>query len=234
MTSDESAKAVQEVAKTTRDVLPLVKQFGEWVGRLIGGPAEQGIGIVTDHLVYVRWERKQRLMKRADELMKEQGMVGPTRPVTPKVAIPLLQAATLEENNDLQDRWARLLVNAARMDSTADVTRALVTILSDFGPMEANLLDALVSAPPNAKTHGGFVATRYLPEAFVDDVGRITSESEREPPREVAIALWNLVRLGCVVTADSWGGGATITMVKPSALGEALVSACTLPDRKST
>lgn len=59
---EESAKAVQKIAKTT-------------------GKA------VEDRLRYMRWERQIRLMKRAEEFMREIGLSGLTRALPLKFAV---------------------------------------------------------------------------------------------------------------------------------------------------
>ena len=143
----ETAKAAQEVAKATSKGIDAGRELGGFFARFIGGPIEQASDIVEDKLRYLRWERQVRLMKRAEEFLEQQGLQAPTRSVPMKVAIPILEAASMEENDELQDIWARLLVNAADADSGADVTRSFVTVLQDFGPLEAQLLQAVHDAP---------------------------------------------------------------------------------------
>ena len=109
----ETAKAVQEVAKTTGKAIDAGEKFGGFISRYIAGSIEQGTGIFEDKLKYMRWERQVRLMQRAEQLLKETGLSQPTRAIPLKLAIPLLEAASLEDDDYLQDLWARLLVNAA-------------------------------------------------------------------------------------------------------------------------
>ena len=71
---NQEVKAVTEVAKTTGKVLDAVHGLGEFVASFIGGPLEQASGIAEDRLKYFRWERKIRMMRRADEFMKEQDL----------------------------------------------------------------------------------------------------------------------------------------------------------------
>ena len=224
---NQEMKAVTEVAKTTGKALDTVQGLGEFVARFIGGPLEQASGIAEDRLKYSRWERQIRMMKRADEFMKEQGLEMPSRPVPMKVAIPLFQAAFLEEDNDLQDMWGRLLVNAGDAESGADVTRAFVDILESFGLLDAQVLQAIYDAPTDV-CPGGVVITTCLPSAYLDP-GDV-----REPglPSEpVQLALWNLRRLGCIDSADTWNSIVGIDRVKITALGKALIRACTLRDK---
>ena len=97
----ESAKAVQETAKATGKAIDASRDFGTFVARFIGGPLERASWIVEDKLRYMRWERQARLMKRAQEFLEDVGLSEPTRAVSMKVAIPLFQAASLEEDDSL-------------------------------------------------------------------------------------------------------------------------------------
>jgi hypothetical protein len=109
----ETAKATQEVAKTTAKAIGAAEKLGQFVAKYIHGSLEQGMGIVHDKLLYMRWERQQRYIAKAQEYLKTLNLSAPTRPVPMQLAIPLLQGASLEESNEIQDRWAKLLVNAA-------------------------------------------------------------------------------------------------------------------------
>src|SRR2546422_2456255 len=113
MHSDEDSKAVRAVAEATGKVVDAAREFGGFIGKYIGGPLEQGVGIFEDKLRYMRWERQQRLMAQAGKYLAANGMSAPTRKIPMKVAIPLLQGASIEDDDDFQDRWAKLLVNAA-------------------------------------------------------------------------------------------------------------------------
>ena len=113
----ETAKAVQEVAKTTGKAIDAGKEFGGFISRYIAGSIEQGMGIFEDKLKYIRWERQVRFMRRANQLMKQLGLTQPTRPIPLKLALPLFEAASLEDDDYLQDLWARLLVNAANAET---------------------------------------------------------------------------------------------------------------------
>ena len=58
----ETAKAAQEVAKTTGKGIDAGLELGGFFARFTGGPLEQASGIVEDKLRYMRWERQVRLM----------------------------------------------------------------------------------------------------------------------------------------------------------------------------
>lgn len=221
----ESAKAAQEIAKTTGKVIDASQTFGGFISRYISGPLEQGVGIFEDKLKYMRWERQARLMKRADEFWLSQGLGGPTKAIPLKLAVPLFQAASLEDDDDLQDRWARLLVNGANVDSGVDLQRAYIDILERLTPLEAMILDKIYSLPCENPGHVGIV-TEGLPETVALLDGKKTKQMQ-EPKEEVKLALANLSRLGCLAFPSTWDGGEIFTHVCPTLMGQSFVRACT-------
>ncbi len=222
---DESVKAAQEIAKTGCKGIDAVRALGEFVAKFIDGPLEKASGIVEDHLRYVRWERQIRLTNRVEKFLQERGLDAPTRAVPIKVAIPLFQAAWVEENDELQDMWARLLASAADARSDVEVTRGLVSVLQDLGPMEARVLESIYDAPPELSPNG-VVTTECLPEGHKLP-GKSENSDAKLPREEVQIALWHLKRLGCIDSAGTWDSITGIARVRLTELGRTLVHACT-------
>jgi hypothetical protein len=218
----ESAKAVQEVAKTTGQAI----QFAEFIVKFIACPLEEGIGIFHDKLKYMRWERQVRFRKRSEDLLNELGLSNPSRPVPMKIAIPLIWAASLEEDDDLQDRWAKLLVNAGNANSGVVVKRSYISILEDLSPMDAKILEKICSV--------GLIDEAILTYKLPDEA--VISQSDNfdaEPSQDVQLSLSNLMRLGCITSAMYLGGRLNLAEVQPTLLGCCLVEACTLQNKKN-
>jgi hypothetical protein len=64
---------------------------------------------------------------------------------------PLLESASLQEDDELQERWANLLANAADPRKGSPVTPAFIAILKDLSPREVKFLDALFKAAKGVK-----------------------------------------------------------------------------------
>ena len=227
MHSDEDSKAVRAVAEAAGKVVDAAREFGGFIGKYVGGPLEQGIGIFEDKLWYMRWERQQRLMAKAKQFLAANEMSGPTRRISMKVAIPLLQGASLEEDDELQDRWAKLLVNAADEDSGIDVSRIYITILERITRFEAQVLDKIYSVPKEKANKG--IWTRDLPDAVILDPNK-DEDMSLAPQLEVALA--NLAQLYLITGALFWGGGQGLTCVHQTRLGQAFIDACKLRSEK--
>lgn len=224
----ESAKAVQEVAKTGGKAIDAGRELGGFVSRFIEGPLEQGMGIVEDRLRFMRWERKLRLMARANQLMQEHGIQGPSRPLPLKLVVPLLEGASMEDDDYLQDLWARLLVNAADAESGVDLQRAYISILEGITPLEAKILESVYSVPETINSQHNGIYTSPLP----GDTSEVTDEGRANmpaPSSDIQLALANLVRLGCITWAKSFGGGEVYGAVHPTLLGKRFVEACRVP-----
>ena len=219
-TAVEVANAAREVARTGSEALAVAEKVGAFLSAIVEGPLEQLSGIVTDRLKYVRWERSVRLVDRAQAFMDQRGGRMVPRQVPLNVAIPVFEAASLEEDDHLQDVWAALLVNAADASSGVEIKRAFVSILQDFSAMEVQLLQAIYDAPGET----GVVWTSGLPDCYAGPDE--DSENPKLPEVPVQIGLWQLMRLGCITEGGTWGSIAGIQGVRITALGRALVEAC--------
>lgn len=137
----ESAKAVQEVAKTSNTALGIVKDFGGFVSRIIGEPIDEAVGMLTDKLRYSRWERRQRLIERSKQFIEERDIKGELKPVTPKIALPIIENASLEDNDELQDLWARLIASSVDPNFDGTLRTAFIDILKQLEVIDVHILN---------------------------------------------------------------------------------------------
>jgi hypothetical protein len=72
-------------------------------------------------------------------MLKEAG-ISP-QAVPPRLFLPILEAASIEDDEDLHTRWAALLANAATSPDL--VHPSYIEVLKQLTPVEARLLDAL-------------------------------------------------------------------------------------------
>jgi hypothetical protein len=221
----EEAKAVKEVAKTAGKAIDASREVGGFISKFIAGPLEQGLGIFEDKLKYMRWELQVAFMDKVNKKMAELGLKGPTQPVPMKITIPLLQAASMEDDDNLQELWANLLVNAADKDSGVEVHRNHITILQDLTSFDARILQKAYSAKVE---YGVSIGVWALPEELF--VMEPSDKTKRKQPKEdVALAIENLCRLRLLQSAV-WAAAESIGAVYQTRLGRHLYKACT--DRK--
>lgn len=222
----ESAKAAQEVAIITGKAIDAGQQFGGFISRFISGPLEQGVGIFEDKLKYMRWERQARLMIRANDFLISIGADTPSKPIPLKLAVPLFQAASLEDDDYLQDLWAKLLVNSSIAGSQIELNRTYIDILERLSHLEAKILSAIYSLPED-EIKNKSILTAQLPDAveFEDENDK---KEPIQPNKEVTLALASLSRLGCISLPTTWDGGELFSTIYPAVLGRSFVEACTL------
>lgn len=223
----ETAKATQELAKTSGQAIESANKFGAFIARFISGSLEQGMGIFEDKLKYMRWENQQKLMNRAEKFMRENGLREPTKPLPMKFAIPLFQSASLEEDSELRDLWAKLLVNSSTEASGVSLKRIYIDILERLSPLEAQILSAIYSLEEIEELQHRGVLTSELPQKALP----ATEEGKNQaidPSDDVKLALANLANIGCINTVRTRGGGEAFERVNPTVLGKSFYEACTL------
>jgi hypothetical protein len=100
---------------------PAATEAGEWL---------------ADRIRVLRYCNIQNVLMKAKAKL-DKANVDPL-PISSKILFPLLEAAALEDENDMIDRWANLLATAA---SENGVLPSFVTILANLSPAEAQVLD---------------------------------------------------------------------------------------------
>ncbi len=231
----EMSKATQEVAKTASKAIEVAEKFGTFISKYIGCPLEQAVGIFEDKLRYIRWERQERLFLRAQEFMTQEGIVQPSRPIPLKFALPLFSAASIEEDNDLQDVWAKLLVNFTNETSNIEPSRMYIDLLERLSSLEIWIISKIYLNNYDEILHNG-VATRELPNNVIitppNPSTAVLEAMNIEPSVGVKIALANLDRLGLISVSRTLGGGQHFGSLNPTFLGNLFYEACTLPSGK--
>ena len=81
----------------------------------------------------------QEVLTKAQSMMRETGVQ--PEPVLMKTVVPLLQYASLEEDEYLREKWAAMLANAAV--PSGKVRASFAEVLRQLRPQEAAFLDAL-------------------------------------------------------------------------------------------
>jgi len=138
----ESAKAVQEVAKTTGQAISTVDRIGRFFSRIMNESIDATCGMLADTLKFKRWERQLGLIDKAERIIINKKFSDKMRPISPKLALPIFQYASLEEDESLHDIWANLLVTA--LDPSCQIPRsAFIDIIRYLEPVDVKILNFL-------------------------------------------------------------------------------------------
>lgn len=142
---EESAKAVQEIAKTTSKGIEATEKLGGFLAKYVNEPFETLTGMLSDKLHFMRWERQLRFTDRAKEKIKERNLENNFRIVPPKLALPIIENASLEENDELQDLWANLLVSTLDPNFDRTLRTAFIDILKQLEIVDVHVLNLVYS-----------------------------------------------------------------------------------------
>jgi hypothetical protein len=88
-----------------------------------------------------------KMFQKTQRMLKESGL--PAQPVPPRLFLPMLDAASIESDEDLHTKWSALLANAA--SSPDKVHPSFIEILKQLTPDDARFLDRLYVATTGKK-----------------------------------------------------------------------------------
>ena len=159
------AEAIKAVAETSGKVIDALSDLG----RVVKGPVEDLVGIVSDRVKFARWKGRQRLLADAEEVMRQKNLPAPTRELPLNFAVPLLTSGILEEDDDLRKVWARLLVNAGDASTPMELRTAYVEILRGMSSFDVSNLAALAELTASVSYKG--YADFQLPTSILSERG---------------------------------------------------------------
>jgi len=101
--------------------------------------------MITDKLRFVRWKRLANMADEVNAILVQKGITA-TRAIPPKIALPLIEQASLEEDPDLQTLWNHLLANAMDPSFNDEIRYGFIDMIKNITGMEAALLNTLYDA----------------------------------------------------------------------------------------
>ena len=114
----------------------IVKSFLE----KIAGPSAKEVGMLFQDKVRLhRFKNQTRMLGKAHSMLISAGIEPSTIPL--KTLLPLLEGASLEENEELSTKWAALLANAANLEESKQIHPSFMQILGQLSFQDAKLLD---------------------------------------------------------------------------------------------
>lgn len=106
------------------------------------GPAADEIGqILQDKVRAYRAKNLTNVLHKTQDKILTSGQSVSAVPT--KLLLPLIEGASLEDDDDLSEKWAGLLASAAAIDSQRSFHPSFPKILSEMTALEAILLDQL-------------------------------------------------------------------------------------------
>ncbi len=156
----EGAKAVQEVAKTTSKALDAAQAGGAYLARMLGTALEDAVGLLGgDLLRQYRIRNWYRISQKTFDKLGQRG-VEQVEPLSAKVIVPLLEAASNESDETLQEMWAELLANAMDPNKDTSLQHIFIEALMQMEPIDALVFRAMAEKAANEALNSQDLAER--------------------------------------------------------------------------
>jgi hypothetical protein len=134
----EIIKAAPEIA-TGLTAVGAAIPFTAVVKRILGPAADEVAEMWRDQIRLYRYGRQLKCIEKAEKMAQEAGFTA--QAVPPKILFPLLEGASMEEDETLHDMWAALLANASSPANADKVRPGFIAMLKHMSPDEAGLLN---------------------------------------------------------------------------------------------
>jgi hypothetical protein len=172
--SEAASQALQTGGEILRKIAgPLAEEMGE------------SMGVVARHY---RYKLALKMFKKTERMLIDAG-ISP-HAVPPRLFLPIVENASMQDDEDIHTRWAALLANAAATPDS--VHPAYIEVLRQLSPKDAKLLDELYDSCVSKRHRKVQPWVTVLTAA---DRGRRLAAGEN--PQE---QFDNLIRLGLIAT----------------------------------
>ena len=133
---------ISETKKTAKKVQELAEKSGRFISDITGGGLrELGEGF-HDWASYFRMRNLISIQDKVEEIINERQHQGKSTPIPPRLAISLVNEASLEDSSVVQDLWAHLIANAMNPESSIQVHPAFVNVVKQLEPDEATIINS--------------------------------------------------------------------------------------------
>src|ERR1700722_7753996 len=140
MDPDQIIKAAPELLKHGAELVGALK-LSEITKAILGPATGEFAERVKDEIRLYRFGRQLELLKKAEKMVQDAGFTPKAVPI--KLLFPLLEGASLEENDDLHTMWAALLANAGDPSRRTISQPAYADILKQLTADQAMFLELL-------------------------------------------------------------------------------------------
>jgi hypothetical protein len=96
--------------------------------------------MITDKLRFIRWKRLVSMANEVNNILAQRG-IKYSRAVPPKIALPIIEEASLEDKPELQFLWNHLLANAMDPSFNDEIRYGFIDMIKNITGIEANLLE---------------------------------------------------------------------------------------------
>lgn len=189
-------KEINIKSSTIEKGLELAKTFVE---KLISPTAEEVGLLVSDNIRYFRFKNQIKILLKAKKYVEAKGIS--IKSIPPKILVPLIENASLEEDEELQDKWAKMIVNLS--DSETNLQNQIFPyILSQLSLNEFKSLEELYESERVFLRKKTSISEREPSDFYSDEEMGVIKEIEEVEQNgfivfsNLSYELSNLERLG--------------------------------------
>jgi len=115
-----------------------------FVEKILADPFIEGTGIFTDKVKYWRFKNQIKIILKAKSFLKSKGIETPKK-IPIKDLTTLLEYASFEEEEKMQENWANLLANSLNPKNTFNATHIFSQVLNQISFEEIQILKYMLS-----------------------------------------------------------------------------------------
>lgn len=156
--NEESAKAVQEVAKTGHKALEVAEKSGGWFAQFFEGGMRHLGAAFEDSMQGFRIRNRAKVLEKTHTELSRHGLLDNYRTLENRIAGPLIEAISLEDDETLQDVWARFIRNSSDPEKPK-ANRTLIEVIKNLEPVDWPLIERLFSAGEKALNWSDLAST---------------------------------------------------------------------------
>lgn len=136
----DEAKAIEEGAKTLGKAIDAGSKLGSFFDRVFGNALVDMGDLASQWTFYWKFSNALRLRDKVYKRLTENGLDHQKFHLPPRIGIPLIEAASNEDDELLSDMWAGLLAQALTEGGPERTCRSHIEVLKQLANIDAFLL----------------------------------------------------------------------------------------------
>jgi len=195
MSSGKDENKIDETIGSLIQSKEISKDIRTLLGRLFGPAVTEFGETLGDYARYIRLKHLAQILKKVQANQDVRDLPPEAIKALPfGDALRTIEAASYEEDETVQDFWARLIANATSPDGDGTIKKVYIEILKSLSAPEAALLDFLWTCEKR-----NLFKSREEVETFNEEMNVLAEQRWRIFPQEVRqIATQNLARIRCI------------------------------------
>lgn len=192
---DEQPYSTQDKA-LNQVLVETVRDGRVLLGKLFGQAVTEFGGMLGEQMRYWRFRNMSRILTKVEEITRSRGHdIENLSSLGFGEAFRTIEAASFEDEEEIQELWAGLISNAASPDSTVTIKKVYIEILESLSPAEAALMELIGECENRSR----WFNPQEL-KAFNDEMNMLADLKWRKHDASARrTAIQNLVRVRCIV-----------------------------------